>query len=192
MEAASEPTSDNVIRLCAGHLAVYKVEAEGTLTLASLHAPWPDAAPELPDPPPRAVVLELSGAALATAPSDFSQDAGGHAHLRTTRRYDRARYNLDRHPTYARLPRVTRTSGNGGVDSERTGQSSSDLDEERSWYHLKRSNWVLGSTSTMPRRPTDGCRSAGAAVLGLMVRRGFTSRTNDNWSVRCNGLMHSR
>jgi integrase len=29
------------------------------------------------------------------------QDAAGHANLRTTRRYDRARYNLDKHPTYA-------------------------------------------------------------------------------------------
>jgi len=28
------------------------------------------------------------------------QDAAGHADPRTTRRYDRARYNLDRHPTY--------------------------------------------------------------------------------------------
>jgi hypothetical protein len=32
------------------------------------------------------------------------------------------------------------------------------------------------------------CRRCGA----LMVRRGFTSRTNDNWSARCNGLMRSR
>ena len=29
------------------------------------------------------------------------QDAAGHSDPRTTRRYDRARYNLDRHPTYA-------------------------------------------------------------------------------------------
>jgi hypothetical protein len=29
------------------------------------------------------------------------QDAAGHADPRTTRRHDRARYNLDRHPTYA-------------------------------------------------------------------------------------------
>jgi hypothetical protein len=82
--------------------------------------------------------------------------------------------------------------GNGGVESERTGQSSSGLDERRSWYHLKRCKWVLGSTSTMPRRPTDGCQSAGAAALRLMVRKGFTSRTNDNWNVSCDGLMHSR
>jgi hypothetical protein len=34
--------------------------------------------------------------------------------------------------------------------------------------------------------------SAGAAVLRLMVRRGFTPRTNDNWGARCNGLMRSR
>ena len=96
------------------------------------------------------------------------------------------------HRAYPRLTRITKTSGNGGVESERTGQSSSGLDEGRSWYHLKHCKWVLGSTSTMSLRPTDGCRSAGAAVLRLMVRRGFTSRTNDNWSVRCNGLMRSR
>jgi hypothetical protein len=29
------------------------------------------------------------------------QDAAGHADPRTTRRYDRARCNLDRYPTYA-------------------------------------------------------------------------------------------
>ena len=29
------------------------------------------------------------------------QDAAGHADPRTTRRYDRARNNLDKHPTYA-------------------------------------------------------------------------------------------
>ena len=29
------------------------------------------------------------------------QDAAGHADPRTTRRYDRARYNLDRYPGYA-------------------------------------------------------------------------------------------
>jgi integrase/recombinase XerD len=29
------------------------------------------------------------------------QDAAGHADPRTTRRYDRGRHNLDRHPTYA-------------------------------------------------------------------------------------------
>lgn len=29
------------------------------------------------------------------------QDAAGHADPRTTRRYDRARHNLDRHATYA-------------------------------------------------------------------------------------------
>jgi integrase len=28
------------------------------------------------------------------------QDAAGHADPRTTRRYDRSRHNLDRHPTY--------------------------------------------------------------------------------------------
>jgi hypothetical protein len=155
-------------------------------------APWLAAALELADPPSRTVVPQAERRGSRDGPSDFSQDAAGRADLRTTRRYNRARHNLDRHPTYARLPRITRTSGNGGVDSERTGQSSSGLDEGRSWYHLKHCNWVLGLTSTMPRRPTDGCRSAGAAVLSLMVRRGLTPRTSDNWNARCNGLMHSR
>ena len=35
------------------------------------------------------------------------QDAAGHADPRTTRRYDRARYNLDRHPTYALAGLIT-------------------------------------------------------------------------------------
>jgi hypothetical protein len=78
------------------------------------------------------------------------------------------------------------------TSGERTRQSSSGQDEGKSWYHLKHCNWVLGSTSTMPRRPTDGCPSAGAAVLRHMVRKGVTSRTNDNWNARCNGLLRSR
>jgi hypothetical protein len=65
-----------------------------------------------------------------------------------------------------------------------TGQSSSGLGRGRSWYHQKCCKWVLGSTATIRPRPTDGCPSAGAAALKLTVRRGFTYRTNDNWSVR--------
>jgi site-specific recombinase XerD len=43
------------------------------------------------------VTLSLdSGASLRDV-----QDAAGHADPRTTRRYDRARHNLDKHPTYA-------------------------------------------------------------------------------------------
>ena len=43
------------------------------------------------------VTLSLdSGASLRDV-----QDAAGHADPRTTSRYDRARHNLDRHPTYA-------------------------------------------------------------------------------------------
>lgn len=34
------------------------------------------------------------------------QDAAGHADPRTTRRYDRARHALDRHPTYAVASRI--------------------------------------------------------------------------------------
>jgi integrase/recombinase XerD len=34
------------------------------------------------------------------------QDAAGHADPRTTRRYDRARHSLDRHPTYAVATRL--------------------------------------------------------------------------------------
>jgi integrase/recombinase XerD len=35
------------------------------------------------------------------------QDAAGHADPRTTRRYDRGRHNLDRHPTYAVASRLS-------------------------------------------------------------------------------------
>jgi len=43
------------------------------------------------------------------------QDAAGHVDPRTTRRYDRARHNLDEHATYAlagslSLPRPTRSA----------------------------------------------------------------------------------
>jgi hypothetical protein len=75
---------------------------------------------------------------------------------------------------------------------ERTAQSSSRLDEERSWHQLKYCKSVLGSTSTMPPRRTAGWPSAGAAVLRPTVRRGVTSRTNDEWNGRCNGLRRSR
>jgi len=39
------------------------------------------------------------------------QDAMGHADPRTTRRYDRSRHNLDRHPTYQMATHLHRTSG---------------------------------------------------------------------------------
>lgn len=38
------------------------------------------------------------------------RDAAGHADPRTTRRYDRARHNLDKHPTYA-LPSLISAVG---------------------------------------------------------------------------------
>ncbi len=48
------------------------------------------------------------------------QDAAGHVDPRTTRRYDRGRYNLDRHPTYALAGSLTgeeETTGDGeGVE----------------------------------------------------------------------------
>lgn len=36
----------------------------------------------------------------AGVPLEDVQDAAGHADPRTTRRYDRGRHNLDRHPAY--------------------------------------------------------------------------------------------
>ena len=38
------------------------------------------------------------------------QDAMGHADPRTTRRYDRSRHNLDRHPTYQMATQLHRTT----------------------------------------------------------------------------------
>ena len=35
----------------------------------------------------------------------------GHADPRTTRRYDRSRHNLDRHPTYQMATQLHRTNG---------------------------------------------------------------------------------
>jgi hypothetical protein len=40
------------------------------------------------------------------------QDAAGHADPRTTRRYERARHNLDRHPMYALAGLVSDTAVN--------------------------------------------------------------------------------
>ena len=117
---------------------------------------------------------------------------GGRGDLRTTVALRPGAIQPRPHRAYPRLPRITRLSSNGFVDGEWTWHSSTGLEVGRSWYHLKRCKWVLGSTSTIFRRPTDGCQSAGAAALRLMVRRGFTSRTRDNWSVRCDGLMRSR
>ena len=50
---------------------------------------------------------ELLGAGV---PLQDVQDAMGHADPRTTRRYDRSRHNLDRHPTYTMAAQLHRSS----------------------------------------------------------------------------------
>jgi hypothetical protein len=50
-----------------------------------------------PDPGEVTFTTELLGNGV---PLQDVQDAMGHADPRTTRRYDRSRHNLDRHPTY--------------------------------------------------------------------------------------------
>jgi len=50
---------------------------------------------------------ELLGAGV---PLQDVQDAMGHADPRTTRRYDRSRHNLDRHPTYKMAANLRRVS----------------------------------------------------------------------------------
>jgi integrase/recombinase XerD len=63
----------------------------------------------LPPTNPHALRHAFVTAALDTgAPLRDVQDAAGHADPRTTRRYDRTRYNLDRHPTYAVATHFTR------------------------------------------------------------------------------------
>lgn len=49
----------------------------------------------------------------AGVPLQDVQDAAGHRDPRTTRRYDRSRHNLDRHPTYVLAGHLRRTSGDG-------------------------------------------------------------------------------
>jgi integrase len=46
----------------------------------------------------------------AGVPLQDVQDAMGHADPRTTRAYDRARHNLDRHPSYAMAAQLHRTT----------------------------------------------------------------------------------
>jgi hypothetical protein len=62
----------------------------------------------------------LTEALVAGVPLQDVQDAAGHADPRTTRRYDRSRHNLDRHPTYVLArPTCVRTarSGHDGAGS---------------------------------------------------------------------------
>lgn len=47
----------------------------------------------------------------AGVPLQDVQDAAGHADPRTTRRYDRSRHNLDRHPTYVLAAHLRRPDG---------------------------------------------------------------------------------
>jgi integrase/recombinase XerD len=49
----------------------------------------------------------------AGVPLQDVQDAAGHADPRTTRRYDRSRHNLDRHPTYVLAAHLRRGTGSG-------------------------------------------------------------------------------
>jgi integrase/recombinase XerD len=66
---------------------------------------------ELPATHPHALRHTFVTSALdADASLRDVQDAAGHADPRTTRRYDRARYNLDRHPTYAVAARLSPTA----------------------------------------------------------------------------------
>ena len=55
----------------------------------------------------RRFATELLGNGI---PLQDVQDAMGHADPRTTRRYDRSRHNLDRHPTYQMATQLRRTT----------------------------------------------------------------------------------
>jgi integrase len=56
--------------------------------------------PEGPDQPPTLRHAFVAAALDAGISLRDVQDAAAHPDPRTTRRYDRARYNLDRHATY--------------------------------------------------------------------------------------------
>ena len=60
------------------------------------------------DPGEISKATELLGTGV---PLQHVQGAMGHADPRTTRRYDRSRHNLDRHPTYQMATQLHRTSG---------------------------------------------------------------------------------
>ena len=61
-----------------------------------------------PDP---GEITRVTAALNAGIPFRDVQDFAGHADPRTTRRYDRSRHNLDRHPTYQMATQLHRTSG---------------------------------------------------------------------------------
>ena len=56
----------------------------------------------------------VTEALAAGVPLQDVQDAAGHRDPRTTRRYDRSRHNLDRHPTYVLAAHLRREAGNIG------------------------------------------------------------------------------
>jgi integrase/recombinase XerD len=59
----------------------------------------------------------VTEALAAGVPLQDVQDAAGHADPRTTRRYDRSRHNLDRHPTYVLAAHLRRGAGNDASDA---------------------------------------------------------------------------
>jgi integrase/recombinase XerD len=60
----------------------------------------------------------VTEALAAGVPLQDVQDAAGHADPRTTRRYDRSRHNLDRHPTYILATHLRRNSTGNDVEEQ--------------------------------------------------------------------------
>jgi len=68
---------------------------------------------------------------LVGAPSDFSQDLGGRTDIQRRGGKTGRATHVERIGRTLGLPRIPKTSGNGGVDSEPTGQSWDGLEEGR-------------------------------------------------------------